>query len=300
MFADLAIIIVNWNLKEDTLGCIASLVKSGASLNQIVVVDNGSTDGSAIALRESFGGISSIIELKENLGYAGGVNRGIHFALRGDSQWLLLINNDTVVAPDFIEQLLVTSRANPGYSIFSPMILYHDHPSTVWSMGDKQIGHTLLSKPLYKDNNCQRSFPAIIPIDFANGCAMMVNRQVFDEIGFLDETLFMYGEEVDFCWCARLAGFSLACVPSARMWHKISKSSENDKPGVQYRKIKNQILFYRRYACGAQQWPYFAYTSIRCLALLIIDIVKRRIDLLTPTLRGWSDGWTNSIPKVFR
>jgi len=291
MFSDLAIIIVNWNLKEDTQECIASLIKAKASLSQIIIVDNGSTDGSINTLRNYYQDAIHLIEAKENLGYAAGANLGIRYAMHHDYQWLLLLNNDTTVAQDFIEEMNKAGQKNEGYFIFAPIILYHSQPSTVWSMGDRRIDHTLLTTHLHKGSKVDRNWPEIIPIDFTNGCAMMINRNVVEKIGLLDESLFMYGEEVDYCCRARQAGFKFACYPSARMWHKISKSSNRDRPGRRYLQIKNQIYIYQRYSHGMQKLLYFVYTLLRLPILCLFDLLNSRENLPQPAMRGWLDGW---------
>jgi len=291
MFSDLVIITVNWNLKEDTIECIASLIKAGASPSQIIIIDNGSTDGSIKAFNDNFANSIHIIEAKDNLGYAAGANLGIREAMRQKYQWFLLLNNDTIVAPDFIGEMQKAVGNNGGYSILTPIILYHATPTTIWSMGDRRIDHTLLTINPYKNYRVERNWPEIISVDFTSGCAMMVNRNVFEKIGMLDDSLFMYGEEVDFCWRATQAGFKFACYTSARMWHKVSQSSKIDRSGARYLQIKNQIHFYRRYSHGIQKVLYFVYTLLRTATLSIIDLLKQNINLLRPSVRGWIDGW---------
>jgi GT2 family glycosyltransferase len=298
MFTDLAIIIVNWNLKLDTLECIASLVEAGASLEQIIVVDNGSTDSSIQALRDIYPERLQIIALDANCGYATGVNRGLDYALINKSQWILLLNNDTIVTPTFIEAMQAAIQTNPSFSIFAPMILYYSQPSLIWSMGDRRVDRTLLTINPYRGKNIDRTFPKVIPIDFTTGCAMLVNRNVFEKIGLLDESFFMYGEEVDFCWRARQAGFTFACIPAARLWHKISKSSSKDKPGTRYLRIRNQIRFYRRYSSPAGKWFYFIYTLVRSLILCAIGLVTKESGLIGPTLRGWWAGWNFRCEQI--
>ncbi len=294
MFNELSIIIVNWNLLQDTIECIDSLVKSGATLNQIIVVDSASTDGSVFALRDRYFDRLNILEMPENRGYAAGANMGIEHALKSEQQWLLLINNDTTVDSNFLDILKAGGQAQPSYSIFAPMILYHSQPKLIWSMGDRRIDHTLLTTHPYKNRKIKEYYPATLPIDFTNGCAMLVHRRVFEKIGELDESFFMYGEEVDFCERASQSGFTAACLPEARMWHKISKSSAGDRAGRRYLKVRNQIRIYRRYASPGGKWLYFVYTSARSLVMCGGDLLKGKVDTLRSTVQGWSDGWYSS------
>jgi GT2 family glycosyltransferase len=290
MFTDLSIIVVNWNLKDDTLECIESLLKAGASLSQIIIVDNGSTDGSITTLRNKYQTIF-IIDAKENLGYAAGVNLGIEYALSQDYKWFLLLNNDTLVAVDFIKEMHNGTLTCKEYSILAPIILYHSNPSTIWFLGERLIGKTLLTINSYKNHNIDQTLPQLIPTDFTNGCAMMVSRSVFEKIGLFDATLFMYGEEVDFCWRARLAGFKFACFTAARIWHKISKSSNSTQPLSRYLRIRNQILFYRRYSPNAQLVILFIFTLLRTIRICTYDLLRWKLDLILPSVRGWLGGW---------
>lgn len=291
MFTDLSIIVVNWNLKDDTLECVESLLKAGASQSQIIIVDNGSTDGSIIALRNHYQNSIFIIDAKENLGYAAAANLGIEYALSQDYKWFLLLNNDTLVAVDFIKEMHNAALTSKGYSILAPIILYYSNPSTIWFLGARLIGNTLLTINSYKNRTIDQTLPPLIPTDFTNGCAMMVNRTVFEKIGLFDASFFMYGEEVDFCWRAKLAGFRFACFTSARIWHKISKSSQCIHPQASYLRIRNQIYFYRRYSQGIQKFVYFVFTLFRTIRICSIDLFKWQNYLILPSIHGWLDGW---------
>ena len=291
MFTDLSIIVVNWNLKDDTIECIESLLKAGVSLGQIIIVDNGSTDGSITALRNHYQTLF-IIDAKENLGYAAGANLGIEYALSQDyNKWFLLLNNDTIVAVDFITEMQNATLACKEYSILAPIILYHSNPSTIWFLADRLIGKTLLTLQSYKNRNIAQTLPQIIPTDFTNGCAMMVKRSVFEKIGLFDSKLFMYGEEVDFCWRARLAGFRFACFTPAHIWHKISQSAGQTKPLSRFLRIRNQIIFYRRYSQNAQILILFIFTLLKTIRICLTDLFAWKLDLILPSVRGWMSGW---------
>jgi len=299
MFTDLSIIVVNWNLKDDTIECIESLLKAGASLSQIIIVDNGSTDGSITSLRNHYQTIF-IINAKENLGYAAGANLGIEYALSQEYEWFLLLNNDTIVAMDFINEIHNAALTCKEYSILAPIILYHSNPSTIWFLGDRLIGKTLLTINTYKNRKIDKTLPPIIPIDFTNGCAMMVNRSVFEKIGLFDATLFMYGEEVDFCWRARLAGYRFACFSAARIWHKISKSSKNTQSLSRYLRIRNQIIYYRRYSPNAQLLILFIFTLLRTIRICTSDLLRWELVLIPPSIRGWLSGWFENRANISR
>ncbi|MBE0410917.1 MAG: glycosyltransferase family 2 protein [Anaerolineales bacterium] len=293
----LYIVIVNWNLKEDTLACVHSLIKSGAETDHIIVVDNASTDGSVQALKKSFDSSLSIIEAGENLGFAAGNNLGIKKAIDAGAEWILLLNNDTVVAIDMLSEIKNAIQNNPDLAIVAPIIYYYDHPEIIWYLGDYLIPGTLITTNPHRGKKDSNNFPSIMPVDFVSGCGMMVKREVFEDIGYFDPSLFMYAEEVDFCWRARQAGYLLACATRAKVWHRISISAQKDQKSARYLRIRNQTRFYRKYSRGYQIPLMFIFSLSRSVFLVIRDILRRQAHLAPPSVRGWFEGWFK--PDIF-
>lgn len=289
----LYIIIVNWNSKDDTILCVNSLIKAGASPDNIVVVDNASSDGTVDALRHQYGSQIHLIIIDKNLGYGGGLNEGINFVFKYNASWLLLLNNDVVVDSHFFDELINVSNEEPNIKIISPIIYEYAHPKRIWFVGDKIIPFTLLTRSLYRGIMDQGKLNNLIPVDFISGCAMMIHRSVFDAIGLFSTSFFMYGEEVDFLQRARMAGFHSVTATRAKMWHKIS-ASNRDKPGTQYLKIYNQILFYKIYSSFWQLPLMFILTFIRSIFLICRYIVEQKYELIIPSIKGWIKGWINN------
>ncbi len=296
VFPGLEVVVVNWNLKKDTLECIDSLLKSGVEVNQITLVDNGSNDDSVNAIIDQFGKDLHLISNTQNLGFAGGVNVGVRAALQANSEWILLINNDTIAAPDFISHLRNAATNPPFYKIIGAAIYYFNHPDRLWYLANRAMWGTLITTNPYRGKPLPTRMPEIIPADFLNGCAMLVHRGVFETIGLFDEALFMYAEEVDFCLRARTAGVALGCATHASIWHKVSSSANRDKPNSRYMRIRNQIWVYRRYAGGLQRILLFFYTGLRSTSMALSDLAAKQPNLLKPMVSGWINGWFGSIP----
>lgn len=294
-------VIVNWNLQDDTLACIASLLEAGSSPENIVVVDNHSTDGSINALLEKYGHSINLIENDKNLGYAAGLNIGISHAMSQGAQWVFVLNNDTIVDPLFYEELDHAIQSEPNDTIFGPLILNYYHPEQIWFLGDKLLPGLLFTRSVARGSSSAIQLPAVISVDFITGCAMVINRQVFEKIGLFSTEYFMYAEDVDFCWRANLAGFHIASITRAKMWHKISASSRQDRPLSRYWRTRNQIVFYRKYAHFYQLPILLGLSSIRLIGILFKDVCHSQSRLITPLLKGWADGWfskpTQIIPK---
>ena len=166
----LYIIILNWNLPDDTISCIES-VQSSLSLTEtaILVVDNGSTDDSVSRLTEHFGQTIEIIQNEKNLGFAAGVNIGIRIALEAGAQSILLLNNDTIVDKAMASELVASAQTHPKVGLFGPLIFYHQAPTRIWRFGDNE--HPWLPIPLKIADKVVEDNPnAAFKVDYITFC----------------------------------------------------------------------------------------------------------------------------------
>jgi GT2 family glycosyltransferase len=291
MILGLMIVIVNLNLKDDTLALIQSLLQAGAVPEHIILVDNGSSDGSVAAVQEQFGNQVHIIANQQNNGFAGGSNQGFDLAVELGAAWILLLNNDTLVAPDFFEQIEKVLSSDTTYQILSPAIFYYSAPEIIWHLGSDGIPGTLLARNRFQGKKLPVGFPPLLPQDFISGCAMLIRQDVYLKVGLFDTRFFAYWEEVDFCIRARQAGFLIASMPQVKMWHKVSSTANRDKVGSRYLYTRNMI-FYTRKNARAFQWPIMiTYLFARLIITFIKDIIFRRTYLIRPLFKGWKDGW---------
>lgn len=287
-------VVLNWNGAGETIACVRSLLAAGAAPGSIIVVDNGSEDNSVAVLRAELGDAARLLESPVNLGFAGGVNLGIQAALDDGADWVLLINNDTRADANFYRTLLEGAQAHPDYAILAPLILYHDRPDRIWSLGDRLIPGTLITRSLHRNRQVPERLPSFVPVDFLNACCLLVRRDVFETIGLFDPAYFMYGEDVDFCWRARRAGFLLGCVTTARIWHKVSWSTSPTSPQTRRWRMVNQIRFYRSAARGPQKTLMWAFTLVRAVLLAARNAGGGRRSLAVATLQAWWEGWRMS------
>lgn len=242
------IVVLNWNGLADTLECLESLSHVDYPSYEAVVVDNGSTDGSVKAIQGRFPN-TRLIENSENLGFAGGNNVGLRHALACDVDYVLLLNNDTVVDPRFLIELIEVARADGEIGIASPLILRYDAPDEIWTAGaviDWADGST---QRLRAGEATHREEP-VFDVDFVSGCALLAKREVMETIGLLDPDFHLYYEEADFCVRARKQDYRIVCVPKAKIWHKVSRSLGTTSPLVSYYMTRNALLFLRRNLSG--------------------------------------------------
>ena len=282
------VVILNWNLKDDTIACVNSVLAGSYKCLRVAVVDNGSQDGSASALADRFGEAIDLIINEENLGFAKGINVGIRHALAQAADWVLLLNNDTIIAPDMVERLMAEAGRRPDVGILAPAIFYHDQPDRVWRLGDRH--HSWLPIPL-KVPTRELKTRETLAIDFVTGCGMLIRRQVFSAVGLFDPKYFMYYEDADFCWRAAQAGFAIVCVPAARMWHKVSRSTRGDISHQRYLQHRHRVQFYR-HRCSSLAWLYLIPST---LGAMLKDLARGNGRAAWACARGFYHGWRSSV-----
>lgn len=242
-----AVIVLNWNGGTDTDECLQSLEPVAALGHRIVMVDNGSTDGSLDHVRDQRAYVQ-VIAVGENRGFAGGNNVGIRAALEDGAEYVLLLNNDTVVAPDLIEELLKVAQATPDAGILGPKIYYYSDPDRIWSAGGCWNKKERCFSQLGDGEKDEGQFEHVSDTEFVVGCAMFIPARVFHDVGLLEERFFLNYEEIDFCYRVRSAGFRTIYVPGAKLWHKISVAfGGEESPLKDYFTFRNRLLWARRH-----------------------------------------------------
>lgn len=257
------VVLLNWERPVDTAECIESLAKSHYENQRIVVVDNGSSDGSAQRLRQQFPDVC-LLETGANLGFAGGMNKGIAFALDNGADFALLLNNDAVVDQDMLRQLVNAARIRPEYGILGPTVLFYNDRDRIWYTGGRRYWYWPAIVSLHPHVS-EPGVIAVIPVDVVSGCGMLISRSVIESVGLFDTMFFMYYEDSDFCLRAREKGYRVGYVPLARMWHKVSSSTIDDIPTRIYMRTKSKAIFYKRYARGLATittWPFIMSSAI--------------------------------------
>ncbi|MDZ7290116.1 MAG: glycosyltransferase family 2 protein [candidate division KSB1 bacterium] len=288
------ILVVNWNGREDTLACLASLRKVSYQPRHILVIDNASTDGSVEAIREQFPEVEVLANAK-NERFARANNQGMEKALAAGAGMVLLLNNDTEVAPDFLEHLVAAAESRPDVGMVAPKIYYHHDPQLLWFAGGRvnfwtgRIYHLgLRQHEAPQSDQQEHNSPEVV--DFLTGCAILAKRECLEKIGWLDESYYMYVEDVDWCWRARQAGFVCLYQPAAKIWHKVSASA-GDSFKI-YHKVLGNFVFFRRYA----RWYHWPTIVLSVAAGAVIEIFRQlrrspaqALSTTGALLRGFAD-----------
>lgn len=244
-----AVVILTWNGQEDTLRCLASLAESTWPRLRVYVADNASSDGTEAEVREQFPEVE-FIQNGSNLGFAGGNNTGIAAAIDRGANLVLLLNNDTVVPPDAVGDLVRTLAESPRAGACSPVLPYLADPQRLWFAGshyDPARGHS-------GRNSAYETGAAPLPdepveVDRLVGAAMLVRADVIRAVGSLDPDLFYLHEDVDWSLRIRAAGHTLLLDPRVAIPHAVaaSQGGHSQSPLTAYYGTRNDLELGRRY-----------------------------------------------------
>jgi GT2 family glycosyltransferase len=240
---------------------------------EVIVVDNGSTDDSGMRLRREFPD-GKFLRCEQNLGFTGGNNLGMKEALEDGADYVLLLNNDTLVDPSFLKHLVRVAESDSRIGIVGPKIFYASEPQRIWYAGGSitYAGCVHFGKDQIDQND---KFSRIEDTGFITGCAMMVKAKVLREIGLLDDKLFVYHEDSEFCMRARAAGYRFVFVPTAHIWHKISQTCGLESPFTLYLSTRNQLNLVAKHVPFPYKPLALAFTVGKKIARMAIFSLKR-------------------------
>lgn len=275
-----SIIVLNWDGLEDTIECLDSLLKIDYSNYEIIVVDNNSSGGDVVALNKFYGSKIRLIENDRNVGFAEGNNIALREVLReGLSHFVLLLNNDTVVSPRFLNTMMSSYSVDARIGVVGNKILNLD--GSLWSAGIRYLGNLFFFNKFMTKSGF---------VDEVVGCCFLIRRDVLREVGLLDDLLFAYGEETDFCMRAKNQGYKVYFCNESSIVHKVSKSTEG-KSGIKvYLLVRNKIILGVRYYKGFRLLIFFAY--ITAYVAYNIGVNYRQTKHI---LKGVRDGYRKNL-----
>lgn len=289
---NLAIVLVNYNGLNDSLECIKSLLNSDSPL-KIVFVDNASKENEAEIVESSYPMVKTI-RSDVNLGFAGGNNLGITWALNNNYKYIALLNNDTIVRPDTFDLLLQNANIN---TISAPYMYFFSHPDELWYGGGKINRWTGNAEHYYVPRKNDEPFEC----SFATGCCFVAHRKVWEMVGLLDESYFMYNEDSDYSIRLLRHKIKIFVVPAAKIWHKVGKSSGgNDSAFSIYYTTRNRLHMVKKYQGFFYPTAYlFSLISRYLRAFLLKRKGKKEYYAFIQGIRDAQNGVRgNSLKKV--
>lgn len=282
------IIVLNYNGSDDTITCLNSLLKISYNNYKIVIVDNASTDKSIDAINlymkdtESIDMIKLIVS-KKNGGYGYGNNLGIKYALSKNADYILVLNNDTIVSTSFLEPLVATCVSDSSIGICGGQIFYADKPDVFWFNGGTYNACTgrIIHKDIGKINQGQ------LPeknTTFISGCMWLIPKRIFHDVGMINEEYFMYIEDLEFTQRVLEKGYRLKVVENSKIYHSVGGSSGGEMSAFTiYWMTKNCLLFMKKHMKW-QCWPLGFLNGV--LRHTVHALLNRRIDLVSTQVKA--------------
>lgn len=330
---NVVIIILNWKGWEDTIECLESVYQIKYPNFKVIVVDNNSQDNSLEKIRDCCSGKLKVeseffeyntenkplkveeygedenpseinnpdlilIKNKDNYGFPGGNNVGIRFALQNlDPDYILLLNNDTIVDRSFLKELVYFGESDRDVGILGPKIYYYDDPDVIWSAGCKiswklargiQIGSGEVDKGQYNDKR---------EVEYVSGSAFLIKTEVIEKIGLMDENYFLYFEESDWTLKANKVGYKSLYVPEAKVWHKVSKSGGGiSNPIGLYYITRNRWIFMKKWAKRSDYWIFVVYQVLAGFIIPIsLSVYYQDHKLISSYYHGLEDGYRSKV-----
>lgn len=244
-------ILINYGHPELTCACIQSLQKTNDEFLHILVVDNASPDDSCKVLEQEFGDTITLLRAEENNGFSAGNNIGIRYALARGADYILMLNNDTVVAPSMIDELLKEADAD---TVTVPKMYYYDEPDKIWYSGGAIRQHT--GRSIHFCTEREKGY-----VTYATGCCMLIPASVINKVGPWDETFFLYGEDLDYSIRLQKANIKILYVPAAVLWHKVSGASGKNAKMPVYYGSRNRFLVLKKHGFAWPAW-FAALTAV--------------------------------------
>lgn len=263
MVQRVAIVVLNWNGWQDTLACIASLQGLDYGNFELLLVDNGSTDGSVDHFRRALPAVT-VLQTGANLGFGGGCNVGIRQALANGAHYVWLVNSDATVDAGALSALVRTAEENPALGAVGSVLFEADHRDRVQLWGGGRVNRWL-----------GRSTHCLAPgsIDFVSGASMLLRRTALEDVGLFDEaSFFMYWEDTDLGFRLRDAGWQLGVATDSRIWHKQSASLGLGNPLLDAYATRSCVRFLRRHA---------PLPSVS-IALMLVRMLAKRVLVARP------------------
>ncbi|MBU1998890.1 MAG: glycosyltransferase family 2 protein, partial [Candidatus Omnitrophica bacterium] len=253
---------------------------------EIIIIDNASKDDSLVEARRMFSQ-AVIIQNSQNLGFAAGNNVGISMALEKASDYIMLLNNDTVLDSQCLKVLVEGLDSDRGLAALGPAIFYFDKPDKSWFQNLKMdwrrgiLVHGQDNK-LYRNDFCEAGM--------LSGCAVMLRASVFKECGLFDESFFLYAEDTDLFIRIKEKGYRFGCLPQAKVWHKIGASGIQPWTTLYLYYVTRNRLFLLKKHKNLIKWlffiPYIVYFHIK---MIVYFILKGKFKHLMFFLRGVYD-----------
>lgn len=282
---------VNWNQPHLTQLCVQSLVKGSRVPDWVIVVDNGSTLDPTAVVRGAYPH-TVVLRNATNMGFAAAANHGTERALALGAEAVLIVNNDAVVHPDCVAALVSALEGDASLAGAGAKTLTQEQPPRIHTAYGILTYHGQLVRQQGWLEPDVTQFNALAHVDYISGCAMLLRRAALERVGLLDAEFFAYHEDLDWCTRARRAGYRVAYVPAAIVYHRMHASTGGGGylSPITYLSARNAILFVRKHASWAQRLTYAFFLCGNLLKEAVFRGRRGELAGFKLRLRGLRDG----------
>jgi len=287
-----AVIIINWKKYDYTLNCIDSVLKSSYKNFKIILIDNESQNSFPDEINKSEK--IQIIKNENNEGFSRANNQGIKYSIKNGFDYVLLLNNDTLIKNDLIDSLIQQS-STLNQKIIQPLILNYDG-TKIWNAGGK-INNFFGTFETLKKGKSFKNFKSDKNLtEWFTGCCVLIKLEIFNHVGYFDERFFAYYEDVDYSIRLKKMGYSIDLMTNSYLQHyesasskSINKSEGNLSPYVHYLNIRNHILLLKKHSKSFNLIGVLFYQLIKILSYLIYFLIRFRFNKFKMVSKGVVD-----------
>ena len=286
---NVAAVVLNYNGKKVTLETLESLSQMDYPRVDLVVVDNGSTDGSWEAVAEAFPAVTQV-KVEENHGISYGVNHGLRHAMERDYDYVLLLNNDIEVAPDMLTEMVKVAETDPSIGCVGPKAYYYWDRERLWSAGGILRFKESVTRERGDGEIDRGQYDADGEVSYVNGCAMLMRRRALEVTGPWDDDYYLGVEDADWCVRMKRQGFRCVYAHKAILWHMIGFSAGGYKPGRTFQNGRSTAIFVRKHANPLQWTSFLLFLAAAIPAAWVRELFRGNQAAATAKLRGVVDG----------
>lgn len=291
------IVVINFNGWPDTKECLESLGRVDYDNFEVILIDNASKEplDFARSVENKFDLKIKFISNAENLGFAGANNQGIKLVLENNADYVLLLNNDTTVEPDFLTKLVEEAENDESAGIFGPLIYFYDDHSKIWSAGGKITNNFTRGELIAYNEPDEGEYQTAEQVDYISGTCLLIKAEAIKKTGRISEDYFLYYEDTDWCLRAQKAGWRSIVVPAAKIYHKASQSAKEFSYPYIYYHSRNGLMFGERFGNKIIVPLMSVWIFLKQVAKLALNYKR---DWGKPVLRGVWDFWRGKKGKL--
>ncbi|HEV8632038.1 MAG TPA: glycosyltransferase family 2 protein [Thermoanaerobaculia bacterium] len=290
-----AAIVINYDGREVTHDAVASLSRMTYPRFDLVVLDNGSRDGSVAALAAAFPDLRQL-RLPENRGSASGYAAAFRWAFANGYDYVLLLNNDIEVEPDMLDRLVAAAEADPQAGAVGPKCYFHGGERRLWSAGGILRFREAVTRERGYGEIDRGQYDRPGPVDYVNGCAILVRRAAAEAAGAWDPLYFICADDADFCTRLARAGWRCLYAPQAVLHHRVAWTTGGYTPARNFQLARSSALYVRRYGSALQRARFLAFVVAAFVVAFLRELPRGNQAAAIAKVKGVLAGWREALP----